>query len=89
MDVYLIKSTKDGEGTSMRYCKGCYRRKYCFYIKHKDNCPCAICLVKGICSEMCDEFSNYSDVINAIILKSFPNSVKSAERWLKEDNGKL
>jgi hypothetical protein len=38
---------------------------------------------------MCDEFSNYSDVINAIILKSFPNSVKSAERWLKEDNGKL
>jgi len=28
--------------------------------KHIYNCPCQICLVKGICMKFCDSFDQYS-----------------------------
>ncbi len=42
-------------------CKGCYATKLCdvqpTFIVYK--CPCVTCVVKVMCSHMCDEYSHY------------------------------
>ena len=47
-------------------CKGChiYMEHSCSFTQAKDvdNCPCKICLIKGVCNIGCEEYKNYYDI---------------------------
>jgi len=52
--------------TNEKECKGCYIEFHCnlkaYYIDDQDNkveCPCQICLIKGICRDLCNNFIVY------------------------------
>jgi hypothetical protein len=42
----------------MENCKGCCR-KPCTYSEYIEECPCGICLIKGICRIACDDFIDF------------------------------
>jgi len=53
-----------------RECKGCRINYRCVLEPHcinglgnKEECPCQICLIKGICEKVCTAFLNYSRYI--------------------------
>ena len=56
-------------------CKGCFMNEHhsicpCKYnIKYID-CPCFECLVKGMCSVICDIYSKWIANVNALKLKN-------------------
>lgn len=48
----------------MDICKGCdIYPSYCSIrdAKEEDKCPCSSCIVKMVCSELCDEWSKLYD----------------------------
>jgi hypothetical protein len=40
-------------------CKGCILYKVCRIFQYDRECPCSICLVKGICQRDCTEFVKF------------------------------
>ena len=45
-------------------CRGCltiveYDCEYIFEKPDESKCPCSICIVKGMCEDMCDEFLHF------------------------------
>ncbi len=60
-------------------CKGCYTFMSIHtdcpseLIKKSDKCPCAMCLIKGVCDTPCEEYSNFSDGIE---IRSYSEEVK-------------
>ncbi len=41
----------------------------CMSSPHMDlntTCPCSVCLIKGVCNEICDEFSFYLNLVYGI-----------------------
>jgi hypothetical protein len=50
----------------MKNCKGCYSygKNDCFYIGRTEegtvNCPCMICLIKGVCYRACEEYEDFT-----------------------------
>ncbi len=65
----------------MNRCKGCYLKQkeslYKCIINNEENknCPCSICLLKGICKTPCDSFINFLMVIinDPLVIKDFKN----------------
>jgi len=47
-------------------CKGCLRNKKrdCFLSDKDKDCPCSICLLKGICTDVCHNFLDYVFLYN-------------------------
>jgi len=52
----------------MKYCKGCFTEDVCkeeyYYQYIKENnveCPCGICLIKGICNKPCEDHKQFSE----------------------------
>ena len=53
-------------------CKGCLSDVTCNAINKQqrtvhepfdvDNCPCGVCLIKGICSTMCEDYDKYAKI---------------------------
>ena len=43
----------------MENCKGCYVQYICIYSQDSGTCPCAICIVKVVCREICQERKNF------------------------------
>ena len=54
----------------MKYCKGCCSREGCIVVIHikytleergliLDDCPCSMCLIKVVCRESCDDYTNF------------------------------
>jgi len=45
---------------------GCSLPSY-FQMNNRTNyCPCQVCLLKGICEDICDSFTQYYDLHNVI-----------------------
>lgn len=47
----------------MENCKGCLSLRwncYCMGYVGKLKCPCAICLIKIVCTDPCDDFKSFS-----------------------------
>jgi len=63
----------------MKYCKGCYRRSvnFCVYTKYMKECPCGICLIKGVCQVACEEFIDFTAVRHPCILKEYASTVEA------------
>lgn len=45
-------------------CEGCYTRmtngnESCRYIVNDGSCPCSECIVKSMCNDSCEDFSEY------------------------------
>ncbi len=45
----------------LKYCQGCDTIDICGIINYEevDECPCGICLVKGICNTMCNGYIRF------------------------------
>jgi len=51
-------------------CKGCRSWEETCFLKpyytdkqgNKIECPCKVCLIKGICSKSCDDFKQYTNI---------------------------
>ncbi len=59
-NYYIKQTTMQREGKYMEEvreeCKGCYRKiTYGCGLKESRNCPCMICIIKGICISTCEE----------------------------------
>ena len=57
--------------TNNEICQGCWSTMKCndiwptcknVHIKDYKDCPCAKCLVKSMCSDVCEEFAIYTDI---------------------------
>jgi len=54
-------------------CKGCNKLKYGCLLPKKSKCPCKICLLKGNCTDWCDD--------RLIVFKNIQNENPSLEGW--------
>ena len=55
----------------MENCKGCCR-KPCTYSEYIEECPCGICLIKGICQRACDDFIDFVAEKQKLIYETSP-----------------
>ncbi len=46
--------------TTNNNCKGCATTDTCEYMEKADECPCKICLVKGMCDMTCDDYLTFA-----------------------------
>jgi len=58
----------------MGYCEGCWGfnmkslipRCNVAYNKRTSPCPCSKCIVKGMCSESCDDYLKFDDYVSRV-----------------------
>lgn len=44
---------------NMEFCKGCCRKPCTYSSEYIEECPCGICLIKGVCRRACDDFIDF------------------------------
>ncbi len=67
-------------------CKGCDTIDICGIIIYEevDECPCGICLVKGICNTMCDDYTRLLIMVANRFLKIQPIGFNSPIIYKKD-----
>lgn len=71
---------------SKKLCKGCQTTLQCTMMNFKisakhslkvweqlPNCPCAICIVKAMCLDTCEDYSKFSDRMQHIMIHGVDN----------------
>ncbi len=63
----------------MKHCKGCYRQYkfFCIYARYIEDCPCGICLIKGVCQVGCDEFMDFIEAKQPNLFEVYENKMKA------------
>jgi hypothetical protein len=57
----------------MKYCRGCDTIETCGIVDHEleeiEMCPCAICLIKGVCDKMCEIYMAFLMMVTDRLVK--------------------